>query len=120
QDWLGSHYETADALAYRQDLVDQPGTLSPVQPGLVELPPLARREHRLAQRFSMPAELVGSAQPPLDEVIARDPRHRARPFIPHQDVADIGDDGVGAIAVEDRLLDRVVRRRLRGRQEARA
>src|SRR2546427_2208027 len=76
QNGLGFRYEIADDLACRQDLVDQPGTLSPVQQGLVQLPPLARREHRLAQRFSMPAELVGAAQPPLDQVIARDPRQR--------------------------------------------
>src|SRR5438067_7466271 len=40
QDGLGFRYEIADDLACRQDLVDQPGTLSPVQQGLVELPPL--------------------------------------------------------------------------------
>src|SRR5439155_9844372 len=97
----------------RGDLVDQTRSLAPVKDRLLNVAPLASLEHVCQKLLPMPSDVVRTAQPALDQPVARDARVGAWPLASHQDVADVGDDRVRAVAVEDRLLERIGKRGLR-------
>ena len=59
-------------------------------------------------------------RPAIDEGVALHPRHRARPHLPRRDIVELRDHGIVAVALHDGLLEVLVDRRLRGREEARA